>query len=498
MIYRPVVTRKLWDTWLFPWEGQFHLFFLETQETNLDHVGRAVSDDLVHWKTLPSIRTKGEKGEWNHWGTLAGMVVPHDGRFYMFVGSIPDQQEVVGMWVSDDLEHWVPHPGNPVLYPAGPHYLTDRARAPYWPVDWRDPHIFWREEDQHYHAILCARLPQWSHEDTGAALAHVRSRDLIHWEHLPPLATPGRRFFNTEVPDLFELNGRYYLTFNTSSLAGIKINTPHREEVTGAFYMVAPSFEGPFRLPDDPLLIGAGYAKQCAYSARTIPYEGGRLLYHHVGGERPAWAAPKMVRAEDDGTLWLEYMPVLEKLETEVVCGSIKDIPSSESADLGCWKRSGNRLVGTAIAMGTSYKVACDAADLHFQCRVSVSSAACAGVVLRGDPDKQGVAILLDFEHQRIQIGPAKGPQVMKGSVGAFASWHYAFLDTCLCRLVRGKLYHLRCFARDEHFEVYLDGRWIFTTVMTDAPKRGNVELCVERGEAEFTDLRIANIESLA
>ncbi|MBI3919971.1 MAG: hypothetical protein HY318_01035, partial [Armatimonadetes bacterium] len=145
MIYRPTASRRLWDTWLFQWEEQFHLFFLETQETNLDHVGHAVSDDLVRWQTLPSIRTKGEPGQWNHWGTLTGMVVRHEGRFYMFVGSIPDDKEVVGLYLSDDLEQWEPHPANPILQPTGPHYLTDRAQAPYWPVDWRDPCIFWRE-----------------------------------------------------------------------------------------------------------------------------------------------------------------------------------------------------------------------------------------------------------------------------------------------------------------------------------------------------------------
>lgn len=499
MIYRPIASRRLWDSWLFPWDGRYHLFFLETQDSKFDHVGHAVSGDLIHWETLPSIRTKGESGQWNHYGTLTGMVVRHEGRFYLFFGSIPsDGREAIGVFISDDLEHWTPHPENPVLPPSGP-YLTDLAQAPYWPVDWRDPSIFWREEDRHYHAVVCAHLPQWGQEDTGAAIAHVRSKDLIHWDYLPPLATPGWRVFNTEVPDLFELNGRYYLTFNTNSLGGIKINTPTRDEVTGAFYMMASTFEGPFAFPEDPVLIGAGYARPCAYSARTIPHEGGRLLYHHhLNSERPTWGTPKMVRAGEDGALWLEYLPALEKLETKVICDSIGNIPSRAAADLGCWKRDMGRLVGVARAIGTAYKVADDVADMHLQCRVSVSSAACAGVVLRGDPFKQGMAILLDFEHQRIQIGAATGYKVVKNSIGPFASWQCTALDTCRWKLERERGYRLRCFARDEHFEVYLDDRWVFTTDLATVPRIGNVELCVERGEAAFSDLRLAAIEPLA
>ena len=56
---------------------------------------------------------------------------------------------------------------------------------------------------------------------------------------------------------------------------------------------------------------------------------------------------------------------------------------------------------------------------------------------------------------------------------------------------------HLRCFARDEHFEVYLDGRWVFTSVFSDAAKAREVELVVERGTARFSDLRLAAIEPL-
>ena len=495
MIYRPQNSRKLWDSWLFPWNDRYHLFFLESHDDKWDHVGHAVSKDLVHWETLPSIRTMGEKGEWNHWGTLTGMVVPHDGRFYMFVGSIPDQQEVIGMWVSDDLEHWQQYDKNPVIQPRAP-YLTDRAKAPYWPVDLRDPCISWRESDRKYHAVLFARNPQWGHGDTGAVLAHACSTDLREWQFLPPLASLGHRFFHGEVPDWFELNGYWYLTFNTLSLGGIKINTPTREEVTGAFYLKSRCFDRDFAFPDDPFLVGCGRSMTCcAYSARTIPHQGGRILYHHVKAARSAWGAPKQLCGGPDGTLTLDYLPALEKLETKVICDALTDLPMSK-LDLGVWQVENGRLRGDAGCMGTAFRVAAEAGDLHLQVRLQAFTAAGAGIVLRADA-RQGVAVILDFERQRIQIGAAAGYDVIKNSIGAFVSWHFKIHDFQLRRLELNREYHLRIFVRDVHYEVYLDNQWIFTSVFEELPQAGNVELCVERGVAAFSELRLAALEPL-
>jgi len=490
----------LWDTWLFPWDGKYHLFFLETQETTGDHVGHAVSDDLVHWQTLPSIRTKGSKGQWNEASTLTGAVIRHGGLFYLLVGSYCNDIEAYGLYTSKDLENWEPHPDNPVLRPEGPYYLDDPAKGLYVPIDWRDPCIFWMDEDQHYHAVICARRPGWSHVDTGAVIAHVRSKDLISWEHLPPLKAPTGKFFNTELPGIFKLDGRYYLIFSTSSIGGVKICTSSRDNITGTFYMIGSDiFDGPFTLPDDYVLVGSGHDyKYCPYSSKTIPYNGGRLLYHQISCEKPAWGAPKIIRARQDGTLWLEYFPGLEKLETGTICNSIDDITSCETQDMGHWNRKDGKIVGLAQVVGTVCEVAGEVSDLHLQCRISAPSAARAGVVLRGFQNKQGVAVLFDWKHQWIEIGPTKQYADACTGHNPTMGWNCITLDTCRYRLERDKSYHLRCFARSEFFDVYVDNQCVFSTAFPEAPKKGSVQLCLERGEAEFTDLQLAAIEPLA
>jgi len=497
MIFRPIAGRRLWDTWLFPWENRYHLFFLESHHKNGDYVGHAISEDLIHWQALKSIQTRGSEGSWNSSTTLTGCVVHHQGLFYMFVGAY-DDVECIGVYTSPDLETWQACPDNPILKPKGPYYCE--TCSPFiWPVDWRDPDIVWRQEDKHYHAVVCARLPKWGHDNTGAALGHLRSKDLIHWEYLPPFATPGEYFFHTEVPSIFELGGRFYLAFNTASLGGIKIDTPSREHAIGSFYLVAERYEGPYKLPDDPLLIGSGQGRRDACCARTIEYQGGRLLYHHIDAKRPTWGSPKIVQTRVDGSLWLQYTPILEKLETETIPTSLNDVFKIVSSDMGIWKKYHDGLCGKAKVVGTAYKLAGEVADLHFQCKISmIFKTGCAGVVFRGFNGERGVAITLNFTKQRIEISNATGETFeMKGYDSNFG-WTTMMRDSTSCSLTQGQSYHLRCFVRDEHFEAYLDDRWIFTTVMKDAPKKGDVELCVERGEATFTNLRLVNIEPFA
>jgi hypothetical protein len=317
----------------------------------------------------------------------------------------------------------------------------------------------------------------------------MRSKDLIHWEVLPPVATPGETFFHTEVPDIFELEGRYYLAFATHSTGGLRLNTPSRDDAAGTFYLIGNGYEGPFTLPGDPLLIGSGNRQFEGYVGRTIPFEGGRLLYHHIAADRPTWGAPKRIGVRTNGELFARYMPVLEKLETQV----LPVIPSTTSMspkDPGRWTFKDRELIGTAAAIGSACPVAREIADLHFQCRIQSATAGGAGVVLRGWQNS-GIAILLNFDRQRLEIGPANQHGAYK------MGWTCQVQDFCRMVLEKGREYHLRCFARDEHFEVYLDDTWVFTSVFAQAHKMGDIDLVVERGEARFADPRIARIESL-
>ena len=315
------------------------------------------------------------------------------------------------------------------------------------------------------------------------------------------------RFFHTEVPDIFELNGKYYLLFSTMSLSGLKINTPSREFATGAFYMVSDSIDGPYTFLDEYLLIGAANAKMGPYVARTIPYKGGRLLYHHVKSvERPAFCMTKMVATREDNSLYLTYMPNIEKLETITLLSSVADIPSVQTQDKGQWKHNGNEIEGCAGVMGTACTIVEQAKNFHVQCTLKSNTASNAGLALRYDPNAEGdlhnngVFLNFDFAENRIEIGCSRYHH--------FAGWgrdpdavvnlkNFQPWDVCKFKLDKNVNYAIRCFARSEFFEVYVNDEWVLTVVLDSAPKAGGIQLVVAKGEAVFSKIRVVEIELL-
>ncbi len=493
MIYRPGETERLWDSWLFAWEGTAHLFYLASHGGE-GALGHCTSTDLVHWERCEDVVLR-------HW-PLTGMVIRHEGRFLMPLGETVDKMQTTTFYVSDDLFTWRRLPPDEYrLRPQPPHYVTepDDWRPTAW---WRDPFVFHHDEDGQYHALICAVRPESGPDDTGAVLAHVRTTDFRRWEYLPPLEGPTGRFYHSEVPDLFVHDGRYYVLFSTGSLFGLRINTPSRRETIGTYYMVADRLEGPYNMPDECLLIGAGHGRMASYVGRTLEFGGERLLYHHVrddfGGQSwsGTWGAPKRLPVGENGELTARYWPGLEALESG-------ELPVRTDAPPPGWERSATGWRGRTEAVGASCPVVADAPDVHVRADVTCAGGGRCGLALRAS-DGAGVLVSLDFDLGQAEIGIARYNQVAGWGAcrvafvpGSAEPDDRTVIDSCRWPAEAGRTYALRCLARAEHFEVYLDDRWLFTTVIPEAPQSGDVCLYVERGEARFAGFRAAALSAL-
>jgi hypothetical protein len=501
LLFRPAKS-TLWDTLLYNEEGTFHLFFL--QENGLGH---AVSSDLSTWIPAPDLDLRGRPGDWNEAGApLTGYLVKHDGLYYLFAGALEPVtgESVYGIFVAHDLFSWEPHPANPVLRP--PESLKhDRSNARDWGMfnAWRDPFIV-ADRNGRYHAYLCARSGPWTEGSTGSVIAHASSADLISWEHHEPLFVTNRVKY-AEVPGLFQLDGRHYLHFLDHGWGGLRIHTPSRDDSAGTYYAVAESAEGPYEWPEDPLLIGSGNDRLGAWAARTIDYDGGQLLYHHVVAERSAFGSLKWIRSRPDGTLYLEYFPAIESLEIGDALLGVARWEGRED-DVGAWTQSATGLSAVSRVVGSSAIVARHRSDLHLKCTIRLDAGARAGVVLRSAAaasDREagtGVVVSLDAELQRACIEvlhrhPFEGwglstSDVVQGGIERER-------DSVRLQVELGRPYALRCFARAEFFDVYLDDVWLFSRPFKTAAASGHVELMVERGQANFRDIRLATLPPL-
>ncbi len=503
MIYRPEAPYRLWDSWLLPEGAGYHLFYLlyhPRRATAL--IGHARSSDLIHWTGLTPIEPNAHTGDQISDWIGTGSTVLRDGQYYLyFTGSFGGEFQQVGLLLSDDGINWRPYGHNPVMTPVSPNYQIQKTA--FAGVDFRDPCITWNEDAQWYEALICAREPDYGpRQGTGACVARYRSPDLLSWEAMAPLSCLGRRFVNVEVPDYFSLGDYHYLLVYTSDRCGSRLNTPQRERVGGTQYMIADRREGPYVLPQNHLLLGAGMGRMEGVVARTIPYQGGRLLYHHIAGDRPAWGLPKVVRQNDDGTLWLGYWDGAVGLRTGTIDTSFPLVQRWQPrAALGQWDESGGVLQGSVITPLSSVFLDGVLDDFEMSCEV-IPDAARAAVFIRADPERgQGITVTLDYELNRIEIGP-----LIPSYIGGLRLGVWDMVSNV--PLQHSEPVTLRILARAEFVEVYLNDCWQFTVVTaeSDWPPNtgteasslsGQIGFGVEGGTTTFRRLELHQLEPL-
>ncbi len=507
MLYRPK-DHTLWDTTVFHDGDHVHLFYIAGK----GQLGHAVSKDWAHWQERPLIELYGHEKSWNQSGVICNTVLEVDGTYRLMAGGgNPEGEWVMGLFSSGDLENWEPHPDNPVLRADGTIYTRGPNAIHCMHPAWRDPHIE-QWDDGWYHCLMCARRPHWDHTTTGGVIAHLRSRDLVDWEPLEPLADTGDRFLFAEVPGHFEINGRHYLIFLDMGWGGTRNHTPSRDDAAGTFYMWSELRDGPYHWPDDPLLLGADDQRLESWAAKVLVHDSEHILYSHVASNQggASLATPKIIKEKSPGVLELLYAGTIEATENKkltIYGNSVEHRPH----DLGVWTQDNDKLTGRADACASSTVIAREQIDFHLQTVVTLEQGAAAGVILRatdkdekflinGDPPT-AIEVLLDYERQLIELrGVGHVPMHGWGSIFMEA------IDQKRSRLARQRVrtvlernrpYRLRCIVRAEFFEVYLDDIWMITIALQDAPEHGDVELLVERGQALFENTRLATLEPL-
>jgi len=493
MIYRPSGKRFLWDTWLYRHREEFHLFFLEsaTRDGLWNHIGHAISSNLLQWRELPSIPVPpGDADAWDNQTTLTGTIVQGQGRHWMFFGATGQGVQRIGLMESTDLLTWKPFDKNPVLTPGEPYYAAV-PDAHGNGVPWRDPCVNWRDDWQAYEAMVCARLPAWGEHDSGACIARCRSRDLIHWQRLAPAAHLGAHFLEGEVPDYFELNGRHYLLFSSQDGFGIRLNTAGRRRATGIYYVIALQRDGEYRLPEDALLLGAGNGRKDAYSGRTIALGGHRLLYHHHYGDRPTWGTPKLVDCDASGELFARYWPGIAGLEK---CNVHEGVQGALHVcrEIGCgdWRRQEDRLVGEGGIRDTAVLLDPIWNDFHLSCTLEFDTKARVGVIVRRDPQASDQTKLGTI------VGLDAGAGVLEWGALGFSDVNLVE-DSARWSGPQGGLVRVRILCRGEFMEVYVDDRCVFSAYLGSLPRQGRMGFTVQGGRVICRDLRLAELEPL-
>lgn len=328
--------RWVWDSWYAHDGERHHGFFLEAPKSigdpDLRHwntsIHHAVSDDLTTWASRGTCLRPAEGPAWNDYTTWTGSVVRGgDGRWNLFYTASSRAEEGkyqrIGRAVSDDLHAWERVGDGPCLDlsrafgDAVEHYEADWAQGIWHDRAFRDP---WVMRDpapanggEDWLMFLTARARDVAEPNDGGCIALATSPDLARWTLRPPVHVGG--FGQLEVPQVFELAGRWYCLFCTAAnhWSAASAKAAPDGPVTGTHYLIGEGPRGPWRVGAMPFLDGSLPCRR--YAARMVPTADGPrwlgFLDHPGGGPAEVLfqgrlSDPDRLRAGADGRLILE------------------------------------------------------------------------------------------------------------------------------------------------------------------------------------------------
>jgi beta-fructofuranosidase len=327
----------------FYWKGSYHIFYLKAtravdERLSWSHI---VSTDLVHWKELPDAILPGESGEPDSGGCWTGSVIEKDGVFHIFYtgwnpsGPVP---QTICHAVSDDLVHWVKDERNPILVPDERWYEK---------TDWRDPFVLRHPKEKRYLMLICAMTKEGPVAKRGC-VGLAKSYDLEQWETCPPFYAPNI-YGPMECPDLFELDGRWYLLFSEFT------------ENLQTHYRVAEDFNGPWRAAALDFFNGQRFyaAKTAGDGKRRFAF--GWIPTREGENDEGKWqwgghlAIPHELTVEADGSISVRCPEeVINSFQLKEL-----DVKKSISGLLGKWDFQKNNAYGERID-GLAYAIITD------------------------------------------------------------------------------------------------------------------------------------------
>lgn len=207
-----------------------------------------------------------------------------DGKYHCFYTGHNDKAKSLGIdkecvmhAISLDNVNWEKVP-NDTFY-APDLYSSD---------DFRDPFVFWNEDEKCYWLLIGAKKD----DREGTCIIKYTSSDLTAWK-FEGIFYEQDDFYYMECPELFKMNNWYYLIFSWNNVT---------------YYRMAKNINGPWIKPEIDTFDGNAF-----YAAKTVEYQGKRYLFGFINRKNGknddlgyTWAGsvcPYELVQQKDGTL---------------------------------------------------------------------------------------------------------------------------------------------------------------------------------------------------
>ena len=470
IFYRPEKA-VLGDVIPFYDDGQFKPFYLRNFRNHRDAQHRdswvmLTTRDHVHFEEHDTKIVGG-----------TGSVLKIDGVYHMFYCTFRrfPERNYINHAVSKDLDTWTEIPED--CFPS-----DDRI---YGARHWRDPFVFWNEEENCWWMINAAQKK--GPTTRTACVGLCKSTDLHHWEYCEPLYAPSNAQCAFECPDLFRMGDWYYLVFSSYA------------DRFQTLYRMSRSLNGPWITPEIDT-----FDTRAFYAAKTGSDGTRRFIYgwnptrendehafdpqHYEGRDWNSWdwggsLIVHELEQQPDGTLSVRPVPEVLDAFGSLQATQLRPLSGTwETGKDGCSVRSEYRFSALQLNPVVS------------PCRLSLD------VELTQPTREFGVTVHTDenfAEGYYLNIEPFRKRIEFRSSIRMTEQGGQKFpyeieLERPLPKDT-GTRYHLDVLVEDTILEVYVNGQVVLGTRMYDR-SGGAFGLYVSNGAAEFSGIRYYTI----
>ncbi|MCI5647983.1 MAG: beta-fructofuranosidase [Fusicatenibacter sp.] len=339
----------------------------------------------------------------------------------------------------------------------------------YEEFDWRDPYVFWNEQEECYYMLLAARK-KGGGKLRGGCIALCKSQDLFHWTYERPFYQP-EMYITMECPEVFRMGEYWYLVFSTFS----DRFTTH--------YRMAKSLHGPWIIPkDDVFDTRANYAIKTASDGRNRyafgwiaskygncdfgPWEwGGTMVFHEIVQE----AKTGLLKIKPIPGVKDFYTQTEEKKPVTVYHGSVKE-------------KEGMLELRSETLGAALYPVCGDCFSLELCFKVEKAHE--FGIVLHAD-DRMETGYFLRMDPQRQEAAWDQWPRAEQG----FYQWQIKGDVPCQIETARHlpdtAEFHMLILREEDICVVYINDEIALSTRMYDH-KGGYAGIYVVQGTVQL------------
>ena len=295
------------DAWYYEAGDAVHMYFLTRPEAGAVgwDIGHATTRDLVNWEFLGLALTRGAPGPWDEKSLATGSVSPPRRQVLDGLHRTQDRRAAVRPArrhgrVRRPGTRWEKLPENPTSE-ADPAYYELVSTGERTLTHWRDPFLL--DAGEEVVQYVCARRTDGDISSRGT-VGLARSGDMHNWETLPPLEHDPIAE-EMEVPQVYAIDGRYYLVFCTKEQW---LSPPYKSRFPGHTFrstdysMVGDSPLGPFRIHGTGEIMPTAPSSSW-YASQLVHFEGEWFLLSTVsdGAGRTGISDPVPVVADETG-----------------------------------------------------------------------------------------------------------------------------------------------------------------------------------------------------